>query len=506
MSDLGDALWREAEARADASGDRVGNAAGVADAARRARGRRVRGAGAMGLVGVVAVGAGAWMLAPEPPLPAMQVADGVVSADVPPVPPDFRGLTCYEEGFEPYVPWAEPGVTIASAEVQDLGIHVDATPYLLEWGDNEVDAEELEPGGVVNLAVPEDLIERPELLAVQFDVSWDSDALYQVAATAFVTAGERVVSEMGGWDAEGWWGGDRPDFLAEAAAQDGMSSVSLTSVPDHVSCAVNISGDFDDQADVPVPAGQLELHTLVQIKSEDGEPLATFVDAVGLDGTSVQYGDGAPEDPMVLDPIEPSELEYEALQRSMLEPVASFDAALRDALEADGEPLREAGVGFVGGQYYQCARPGGRLLDEPILPFAGDDASERRSLVGVLPAALPLDELKNQRVMEIEVPESSEVITGSMDAQLVFLDQDGVAVASHNVFYGNTGNAATLDFEHWSDCADIAALEVGETYGVVAMLGDLGLSALDDDIREAYESGSAGAITRVEYVGEVTFE
>lgn len=503
MSELGEELRRNALARQRAeSGVHAGDAPVVMERAQKRRSRRMRFVGSAGVVGVLALGAGAWMLAPEPPLPAMQVADGVVSADVPPIPPQFQGLSCFERGIDPYVPWAEPGVTLSSEDVRNLGIRVDATAFLMDWGTETRTAEEVEPGTPVTLAAPEDYLSR-NLVGVQFDVSWDGDALYQVDATAIATSGGRVVSALGGWGTEELWGEEPPEFIAEKTSIPGRSAVSLASFPDYVSCALSVPGSSGEAGDAPVPAGELELHTLVQIKSEAGQPLATFVDALGLDGTTLRYDDGKPEEPLEIAPIEPSELEAQAAQRSRLEPVKSFEATMRDALEVSGAPLREIGVGFIPSGHY-CAVPEIPLLDQIALPLVDDSADQAGSLAGVLPAELPLSTLTRQGVVELDIDQDSPMSPGSIDSQLVFLDERGSAVALQAVYYGSTGNVATLDFEDWNGCSDIDGLEVGRTYEVVSLPGGVDLSALETDLREAFEQTLSFEITMAEHVGEVT--
>ncbi|WP_062077644.1 hypothetical protein [Demequina globuliformis] len=482
MSRIGDELRSSAGPHGDAVAATLASTAVPADLARAARTRRrTRGvrAALVGTAGVAVVATGAWMLAPEPPLPAMQVADGTVAPDVAPMPPDF-GMDVCSSSMEPYVPWAEPGVALASDEVRDLGILIDAHLFSMDadaWNGPESVTEHEQGEAVMLEHAPSDS-SSGDMVGVQFEFTWPGDQLYEVEALAFLVSQDRVHSPMMSWpmnvltEEPLWVSGDGADYDSGAD----RSSLALVSLIQPGVCHYQSTA-----ATRPIPPGPAELHTLVQVKDESGEPLVTFVDAQGLDGTTVDYapqpGDPTtPEPTASASPVTQAQIDAVLDTRANLEPVPSVQAVIRDAIAQQGAPLSEAGDGII------QRRPGEILgatpLDDRVLTFDYGEDPER-SLLPPAPSTVSMEVLESGGSASFDQSWDGRAV--ATDGTLMFLDSDGVVVGRVDAYFeapadidgdGDVDSeGATGGWMIWNDGTDIegtvGSLEEGETYTVV---------------------------------------
>ncbi|MDE0571823.1 hypothetical protein ON058_00140 [Demequina sp. B12] len=505
MSDLGDALERVAQEPGTRVAAQRDETATVIARTRTARTRRAIQTGVGAVASVAVLAAAGWMLAPEPPLGAMAVADGVVAA-VPPLPPELEGMGCDFGALNPYVPWAEPGVTLSSEDVKDLGIEVDATAYLISGLYSE--EPEVTPVDRGHVSVDGSIAEhglREEVLLVEFDVRWSGDALYAVDAAAIMVAQGREISAPSSW--------------AGSAVHDGAFSLSgspafeydaATNTTRHVrtshssmeTCLTDWNSDSHQYVDGPA-----QLHTLVQIKDEDGVPLATFVDANGFDGTTVTEVPDDNATPVELTPVEDMELELLQRARSGLRPQASTAAVLRDAVEAYGIPLEPGTVGITT-ENRQCADLGSRPFEQPLLPFETADTTFHTDGIPEFPSTIAHSTL-TARTSGSGTVESSyfdETVDRYEDLYLQYVDSTGVVVAGHQAYYSHSSSGAHWDMQDYGSCRELDGLVAGETYTVI---GDTWLqsdSGVPSELRANLPRDLAWSLGMRMVLGDVTIE
>ncbi|GMA35238.1 hypothetical protein [Demequina litorisediminis] len=154
MMDMGDALRRATASTSKSVAAVLGEDARVeatASAIRRGRLLRTGAQASAAVVGIGAIGMGAWIFAPRQVEPA--TVDDAVVRSVAPVPEDGSTVLCSPQGVgvtTPYVPWDEQGVWIADESVRDLGIEVTADLLVDE---DEVGGWQIaEPGGTLDRA------------------------------------------------------------------------------------------------------------------------------------------------------------------------------------------------------------------------------------------------------------------------------------------------------------------------------------------------------------------
>ncbi|WP_061961545.1 hypothetical protein [Demequina flava] len=461
MSELGDALGSHATEHGDVV--RHGLAPEVAgdvarDAVRR-RGRRLVTGTSAALVAVVAAGGTAWALAPEPPVPAMQVADAVV-ADVPPIPSDFRGETCSNVRPDPYVPWAAQGVTISSEDVREMGLEVTARLFEIDPSDGSEDAVEVDPGTAIVFDESGSFEVIPDIAGVEFDISWRGEALYQVDATAILVSGERVMTPLSSWEAGILDADSGPTFPAESTydPQTDTSRAVRTSI-----MQTGICGYGSSQTARPIPPGPASVHTLVQIKDEAGVPLATWVDSNGIDGTTVDFDTPPDASPVrTAEPVPDEERETVLAERAELEPVPSGEAVLRDLIAQEGEPLGEAQQGLV--RQAICPAPDSMLLEEPVYEVTDFAVADGVTLLPPLPSEVPFGAVDGGTVTIEEGARSSGI---SAQARVFFLDSTGAIAGLTNAVFTGRGYGGTWEFVDWEPCDDVSGLVAGEAYTVV---------------------------------------
>ncbi|WP_062071254.1 hypothetical protein [Demequina sediminicola] len=470
MTGLGDELESTARSHgADVARHLTGTDAAVAMSADAAavRKRRTRvgiGTGAA-LTGAVALAA--WLVAPEPPLPAMQVDDAIV-ADVPPIPTDFQGMTCDVVENQAYVPWAEPGVTIASDDVRDLGITVNASLWDFNQGaaaasESEVpdrDWTSVEAGTDHTINGLPNPFEPGRSLSVIFDISWEGEAHFEVDAAAFAVAQNRVVTRLGSVDAR-YVGVTEVEEFQQAAtpAEDGRTLVQRIALIDASNC---LSGA--GSGELMGYLGATEIHTVVQVKNEDGEPLVTYVDSNGIDGTTLEWVAPSPTGmTFTFPPVEPDEVEQLRAERAQLTPVPSSAAIIRDAAAKDGAPLQELGEGFA--SYEMCPSTDLRVLEEPVIPSGQDPDAEPRRTLPPLPDSLSLAAV--QEGGTVQISEGSPEPGLSLWAWLYFVDEAGDTAGVTPAIFSGVGYGGGWEFQAWEGCSTTANLDAGQEYTVV---------------------------------------
>ncbi|GMA35244.1 hypothetical protein [Demequina litorisediminis] len=263
-----------------------------ARSARVGRRRRSWLRGGAASIAVVAVAASFLTLRPPPPMPLIQAADGVVGdAAIMRLDDQLRGMC--DMGLEPtpHVPLAGPGVAIASEDVRDLGIEMDARVVRVAVGDSVEFTDVRTDGAVVVEGVPG---ANEPMTAVVITVSWRGDALYDVSAAGYLVAGDRLVSDISGW----------PMVLTDTSTLEWMgysavpaydrvtdrTSISHMSYLDPM-CLGSLDILLDSSGEWPYSAPDIptSLHTFVQVRDESGEPLVTNQDALGWAETPVEF-------------------------------------------------------------------------------------------------------------------------------------------------------------------------------------------------------------------------
>ncbi len=355
----------------------------AASARQRRRRTAVRTGSACVALGVAA--ASALTLRPESPLPAGTSADGVVR-DMRVMEPTWNGGRATWNGGEwcylttdpdPYLPRAERGVTIASDNVRDDDIRVEGR--ILRYDDT---GYEFEDAGIEQGALIADESTTyhgtANVHTVALEVSWTGDALYQVDAGAQLVASGRAISPVYGSprDLRQAWDYSSASWLPRYDPASDRSVVTFVSplIPSCLGDDPTAAGT-DSFLAPDVPA---EIHTAVQVRAEDGEPLATFIDAAGLDGTTIEFqGYADLNDTIDLAPPGPEELAEAAEQRDarpLIVPTPSLLAQVRDQAQEQGTALAEAGAGarLVAGCEDVAAQLESDGADLSVIPATAD--------------------------------------------------------------------------------------------------------------------------------------
>ncbi|WP_062077640.1 hypothetical protein [Demequina globuliformis] len=452
MNDMFDGLHRSAARHGETMAARMDPdavAERTHDAIAAGRRRRTQGHAALAIAAVGLVGAGVWAVQPHHPEPADELVDARVgTVDV--VPGDFGDMGCFRDGAPAYVPWTEPGVTIASEDVLRLGLQVEATFY--RWGEGD-NVEAFDPGPHFDASRSAHGDVDPVGWGAQFTVSWEGDAPYTVEAAAFLVSEGRVVSDFYAWDSP---------IVGDVAPQDwkgyaAPSNTTTTYVGADVNTANCLRGDGDDPVGL-VPAEQAVVHTLVQVQDEAGVPLATYVDANGIDGLTVSYPDAVEAGLGVdIEPVTDDEVVAERARRADIGPTAPAEVALAEALASDGQPLEQAGAGLSGPS--KCGVPVAEPVAQAVLPVDVD--------VPPAPATVSLSELHADPAAAAEVTEP----TFGTPGVLHFIDQDGDQVGHMPATFGPDGDAWVIDVTP-ALCAEVQGIVPG-TYTVVAEVGEV---------------------------------
>ncbi|MDE0571825.1 hypothetical protein ON058_00150 [Demequina sp. B12] len=466
MNDLFDSLHSRAQEHGTAMSARLDpQAAARAAHGRIARGRRHRvQLQALAVVAALGlVGAGTWLSQPHHPEPAAELKSARIGqTDI--VPDGFEGMGCWGvgTGAPAYVPWTEPGVTIASEDVLNLGLEVDATYY--QWGmpGTEGDAEAFDPGKSLNadwtFGTGGDSAEGA--FGAQFAVSWAGDAHYTVDAVAFLVADGRVVSDFYGFQTP--IVGDVPATDGRGYNADTHTTTRYQTVTINTANCLRTTDETNPQALVP-PADAV-MHTLVQVKDEHGVPLATYVDANGLDGLTVTYpqavaaGHGAS-----IDLVTDDEVTAIRAERERIAPVPSATLDLVTALDTSGQPLSSVGSGLSGVPL--CGVEMAKPLDQPVIPVAVD--------IPDLPASFSRDDF--QPVLTDDGLAQDVLADGNQpvptEATLYFVDSDGDAAGWAYGTYVNDSGSTTWELRDWFGCTQTDTLEPG-TYRAIAASTD----------------------------------
>ncbi|WP_084099509.1 hypothetical protein [Demequina sp. NBRC 110051] len=390
-------------------------------------------------VAIVAAAASALTLRPEPPLPAGTSADGVVR-DMRVMEPTWNGGRASWSGGEwcypttdpdPYLPRAERGVTIASDNVRDDDIRVEGR--ILRYDDIGYEFEDaaIEPGALI---VDESTTYNSQANghSVALEVSWTGDALYQVDAGAQLVASGRAISPVYGSprDLRRAWDYSSAAWLPRYDPATDRSTVTFVSplVP-YCLGDDQTSAGMDSFLAPDLPA---EIHTAVQVRSEDGEPLATFIDAAGLDGTTIEFqGYADLSDTIDLTPPGPEELAEAAEQRDarpLIVPTPSLLAQVRDQVREQGTALAEAGAGarLVAGCEDVAAQLEWDGADLSVIPATADLGEI--AWLRDFPGELALEGLRGGTVWE--APDTPLEGSWAVDSlALYLLDSDGALVA-----------------------------------------------------------------------------
>ncbi|GIG53819.1 hypothetical protein [Demequina activiva] len=443
----------------------------AADAARvRAARRRRLGAGVGAGVGAVLVGVGVTWVAWPSDAAAVDVASARV-AQVPVFDARADRSSCVPSTTpEPYLPWAQPGVTVAAAPVRDSTIDVQAIALVNEDAGGTL--RRVDPGAAVD--VPGSPSEGGAL-TVDFDVTWAGDALYTVEAAAFLVASGRVLSPAVGWygDAEDREvsGGGSAVPLYDPDAD--TSSISIVSPVQPTCLAATQSSSWSFGA--PVEAA--ELHTVVQVRDESGAPLATFVDGAGLDGTTVAYPGFLAAGAIGATTTQPTPTEVAAVRaaRQQGEAATPSPAALvRDAVAQEGVPLSQAGAGIaMSGRCdvleAQVERDG---LELPVVAVQDDRLQD-------FPDQLPAETLRGSR--SVDIPHNPGINPLRGDYTLLLLDIDDGAVEASiplRLFSEVSGGPATALAGASTSCTDREAAP-GRYQAVMLDADDRSDEALD---------------------------
>ncbi|WP_084079227.1 hypothetical protein [Demequina sp. NBRC 110057] len=350
MRDAHDAMHEAGRSRAAGILAALGDPDALASDVRAARSARrgrswLRGGAAC--VALVAVGASFLSLRPDPPLGSIAAADGVVGeAAIMRMEDRLGGYCDMSLSPPPYVPFADRGVTIASEEVRDMGIEIHARPVEFTYNDGYA-VKEVPYEGV--LLVEGDPGEDPTSLLAAITVSWDGDALYDVDASAYLVSGGRLISGTVGWPVDfasmeaGLWGFDTAVPSYDPVTDRSSLSFISTLQPE---CLGSVGA-----LDWPYLAPDLTttVHTFVQVRDEDGNPLVTNLDAAGFDGTTVEFPGYQEADlvtslsPAPVDEVERAEAS--AANAVPQDPQRSAAAAVRDVVAEDGIALPQADSG-----------------------------------------------------------------------------------------------------------------------------------------------------------------
>ncbi|WP_084079223.1 hypothetical protein [Demequina sp. NBRC 110057] len=352
MNDMGNALRRATARTSESVAATLGEDATVATTAsaiRRGRMVRTSAQATAAVVGIGVIGAGAWYFAPRQVEPA--TVDDAVVRSVSPVPEDGSTVLCTgdaADGTLPYVPWDEPGVWIADESVRDLGIEVSADMLI----DSDVDGtwEVAEPGGTVDrgaVEIPDtdgDTVEQA--VNAQFRVSWDGDATYGVTAVAVLESDGRLVNTPVLWPLDVFASGDNALTQTWPQYDDGSDRTTTASLSQlDSSCLI---GALAEGGIMAPASGEATVHTLVQVRDENGAPLATFVDAQAIAGTTVTFSSivehGATVDIPAVTEAETAAIED---QRAGFAAAPPTHADAQDLISATGVPLAEAGAGMA---------------------------------------------------------------------------------------------------------------------------------------------------------------
>ncbi|WP_084128801.1 hypothetical protein [Demequina sp. NBRC 110055] len=388
MRDARDAF----EAAGHSAGEQVAQALADPDAlavdmatARRRRRRRTTVRTGTACVALVVAAASALTLRPEQPLPSIDASDGTVGEALIMRLDDRAGGSCGPSmNPEPYVPFGEPGVVIASDEVRDLGVEILARPLEVAWA-SELTITEIGHDGVVALA--EDPEQGLTSVVTAITVSWDGDALYDVDAVAYMVSGGRLISATSAWPVDlsvfetGHWSFDSAVPMYDAAVDRSSITYMSQMEPSCLGTLGSTSGYPYLAPDLPT-----SLHTFVQVRDEDGTPLLTNTDAAGLDGTMVEFP-GFEEAGLTaaLDPATPEEIAdaEEAASREFAQvPHRSTAAEVRDLVADTGVPLSSAtsGVRLQAPCTASALAVAGDGVDIPVVPTEVSDLTLPRTL------------------------------------------------------------------------------------------------------------------------------
>lgn len=354
MRDARDAFEAAGQSAAPRIGDLLADPDVLAADTAAARRRRSRANGLRGTVAgiaIIAAGASALTLRPDPPLPAGSSADGVVREAAVLASPQSGVYWCEPSTSpEPYLPYGPRGVSIASDDARDADIQVDARLLRLSGDISDLEEVEFEQGDVVTDMSTSDEM-SPQNMFVSLDVSWAGDDLYQVDGGVLLEASGRVISPLQGWPSDtenALWGFGASSQVPRYDPETDRSSISLLGFiqPACLGRMLVSSGTTDYAApDMPVA-----FRTAVQVRAEDGEPLATFIDAAGLDGVSIDFAGYREEgDTVTLDVPTDEEIAAAQEERDSLPPALatpSYAAELRDLVIEEGVPLADAGAGI----------------------------------------------------------------------------------------------------------------------------------------------------------------
>ncbi|WP_084099510.1 hypothetical protein [Demequina sp. NBRC 110051] len=486
MRDARDAFDAAGQSAAGAITDSLAGpdalAVDVATASRRRR-RRTTVRTGTACVAIVAAAASALTLRPEQPLESMAAADGTVGEALIMRLDDRVGGYCGASmNPEPYVPFGEPGVVIASDEVRDLGIEIVARPLELTW-EAELTITETGHDGVVSLA--EDPEQGLTSVMTAITVSWDGDALYDVDAVAYMVSGGRLISATAAWPVDlsvletGQWSFDSPVPVYDAA--EDRSSITYMSQMEP-SCL----GTLGASEGYPYLAPDLptSLHTFVQVRDEDGTPLLTNTDAAGLDGTMVEFpGFDQAGLTTALEPATPEEIEdaeVAAAREFPQVPHRSTAAEVRDLVADTGVALSSAasGVRLQAPCVANARAVAGDGVDMPVVPTEVADVS--------LPTTLPRGAVTGDEwwsSLDEEQQASGEWSSWTQQGQLFLLDPATGALVS----------ATPVQVDFLIDMASGNRAElVGMANHMAATCGEWPLP----------EAGTYRALLSIEYDGE----
>ncbi|MFV0286937.1 MAG: hypothetical protein ACK5IM_11230 [Demequina sp.] len=460
MRDAQDAMRQAGHSRAAEVLALLGDADALeADATSARIGRRRRSLlrGGAASIAVVAVAASFLTLRPPPPMPLMQAADGMVGdAAIMRLDDQLRGMC--DMGLEPtpHVPLADPGVAIASEDVRDLGIEMDARVVRLTWGTTVALSDVPVDGAITVDGAPG---ARESMTATVITVSWPGDALYDVSAAGYLVAGDRLISDISGWpmaltdnSAVEWMGYNAVPAYDRATDRSSISHLSYL----EPMClgALGASWGTGDEWPYSAPDIPTSLHTFVQVRDESGVPLVTNQDALGWAETLVEFP-GYEEAGKVakVTPLTPEELlaaEEEAAAAIPQVPHASLAAKVRDETARVGEPLTEVGTGVR--LLAPCAATAEALkASGGVLTVVPTDA-EPLGFPGELPLEVVVgDDQWGIADEDAEFPEEGSYWTQS--AQMVFLDTVTGEVAT---VFGATVDFATDDTT--GEMTDVAGL------------------------------------------------
>ncbi|WP_084128800.1 hypothetical protein [Demequina sp. NBRC 110055] len=435
MRDARDAFDAAGHSAASAIADGLTDADGLADdigAATRGRRRRTAVRAGTACVALVAAAASALTLRPEPPLPAGTSADGVVRDMAVMASTWDGGEWCYPSTEpDPYLPRAERGVSIASDDVRDADIRVEGRILRTDDAGYEFEETKLEQGALI---ADESTTYNfgADVHIVALEVSWAGDALYQVDAGAQLVASGRAISPVVGTprDMRQTWDYSSAARLPRYDPTTGRSVVTFVS-PLIPYCL----GDDPTAAGMEsflAPDLPAEIHTAVQVRSEDGEPLATFIDAAGLDGTTIEFhGYADLNDTIDLAPPGPEEVAAATEQRDArprISPTPSLPAQVRDLVREQGTALAKAGAGarLVADCQDVAAQLASDGADLSVIPATTD--LRQIAWLRDFPDELSLDGLRGGTVWEApDTPLEGSWASDSLT--LYLLDSGGALVA-----------------------------------------------------------------------------